>query len=241
MPAPFGSDSIRRVVVGSVAVVVPTCRLPNRTSAINSLSINRRHERNWSTSASNLPAGDDGGADRQVTVERCRTEGWKVTTMYDDAGGINPCEGVSILSHQRWRQSRRAVLMLFPLCGGGGTPRLRLLPAGCKTIAASRRSSVGPLGQPMDLSMRQSFLPPSLMSITSEHGGGGSLRPPVAAWISSSGGGGGSHDPWGWTCGTSHGTAAVCCARKSGDPERATRLFFHTLLTVMNRIVMEFS
>jgi hypothetical protein len=161
---------------------------------------------------------------------------------YDAAGGIwNPCKRASTPSHQRWGQSRRAVIMLFPLCGGGGTPRLRLLPAGCRTIEASRRSSVGPLRQPMDVSMRQSFLPPSVMSITSEHGGGGSLRPPVAAWISSSGGGGGSHDPWGWTCGTSHGTGAVCCARKSGDAERDSRLFFHILLAVINRIVMESS
>jgi hypothetical protein len=131
--------------------------------------------------------------------------------------------------------------MLFPLCGGGGTPRLRLLPAGCRTIEASRRSSVGPLRQPMDVSMRQSFLPPSVMSITSENGGGGSLRPPVAAWISSSGGGGGSHEPWGLSCGTSHSTGAVCCARKSGDAERDSRLFYHILLAVINRIVMESS
>jgi hypothetical protein len=115
---PFGSDSIRRVLVGLVAVVVPTCRLPNRTSAINSLSINSlsinsHHKRNQSASALNLPAGDDGGA-----VERCRAEGWEVTAMYDAASGINPCEGVSIPSHQRWRQSRRAVVMIVPIVRG---------------------------------------------------------------------------------------------------------------------------
>jgi hypothetical protein len=139
----------------------------------------------------------------------------------DAGGGTSTCERASTPSHQRWRQSRRAVVMLFPLCGGGGggTLQLRLLPAGCRTIEASRRSAVGPLRQSMDVSMCQTFLPPSVTSNTSEKGDVRSLRPPVASWISSSGSGVVSHDPWGWTYRASHGTAAVCCARKSGDPE----------------------
>jgi hypothetical protein len=65
---------IEFVSVRSVASST-ACRLPKRTSAINSLSVNGNHERNWSASASNLPAGVGGGADRQVAVERCLTEG----------------------------------------------------------------------------------------------------------------------------------------------------------------------
>jgi hypothetical protein len=97
VPVPFGSDPIRRVVlVGSVGVVVvPTCRLPNRTSAINSSSINRHHERYWRASASNLPAGDGGGADRQVAVfvERCRAEGTRDVPMTPPVASVTPASG----------------------------------------------------------------------------------------------------------------------------------------------------
>jgi hypothetical protein len=94
VPVQFGSDPIRRVLVGSIGVVVvPTCRLPNRTSAINSSSINRQHERYWRASASNLPAGDGGGADRQVAVERCRTEGTRDVPMTPPVASVTPASG----------------------------------------------------------------------------------------------------------------------------------------------------